>query len=582
MSPLSPYHPPMTVNPAATAASAALRTIADDFWEAFLQAHPTFATIMGDRRFDDRLEDLSPEAREAEILRLAATVKGASAIDPADLDDRDRVTRSMLIEEVSGQLAALRTRVDEWSVNPIDGPQAWVVDLVDYQPVASIEDGRHLIARADAMGRLVDQVIEGLRRGMARGQVASIVPLERVIDEVSGLVATPAADWRLVTPAREPHDDWPAGELDAFRAGLLAAVADVVVPAFTRYLEVLRTEILPAARPSDRPGLVHVPGGSEAYRALIRTQTTLDLDPAEIHEIGLTEIERIDREFADLGAKVLGVHGLDATLEALRADPALRFDSADEVFASARNTLARAQTAVPAWFGRLPKALCVVERIPRETEAHQTLAYYAWPALDGSRPGRFYINLHAPETRPRFEAEALAFHEAVPGHHLQLAIAQELEGLPAFQRALGSNAFSEGWGLYTERLADEMGLYSSDMDRFGILSFDAWRACRLVVDTGMHALGWTRDEALDFMRAHTALGDNNIANEVDRYIAWPAQALAYKLGQLEILRLRALAESRLGERFDIRAFHDIVLGSGAVGLTTLAGIVEAWLAEPAA
>jgi uncharacterized protein (DUF885 family) len=199
--------------------------------------------------------------------------------------------------------------------------------------------------------------------------------------------------------------------------------------------------------------------------------------------------------------------------------------------------------------------------------------------MDGSRPGRYYINLYEPTTRPRYEAEALAFHEAVPGHHLQIAIAQELEGLPAFQRMLGSTAFAEGWGLYTERLSDEMGLYSADLDRFGILSFDAWRAGRLVVDTGMHALGWSRQQAIDYLTEHTALGENNIANEVDRYIVWPGQALAYKIGQLEILRLRADARERLGDAFDIRAFHDTVLGAGAVSLTTLGQMVEAWIVD---
>jgi uncharacterized protein (DUF885 family) len=562
---------------AASPAAAALRTLADEFWERFVETHPTFATVLGDRRFDDRMEDLSDEAREAEMAGLVSTIERANAIDPAALDERDQVTHSMLIEEVGGRLGALRTRVDEWSVNQLDGPQSWLIDLVDYQPVATPADGRAMVARWRAMGPHIDEAGEGIRRGMARGQVACIAPVQRVIDEVRGLLATPPGDWRLARPAAEPHDDWPPAELAAFRDGLRAAVAEVVIPAFTRYLANLETEVLPAARPTDRPGLLHVPDGDAAYRALIRAHTTLDLEPAAVHEIGLAEIEQIDRAFADLGAKVLGVHGLEATLRALRGDPALRFTTPEEVYATARATLDRAEAAIPAWFGRLPGAACEIRRIPRETEAHQTLAYYAWPALDGSRPGRFYINLHAPETRPRYEAEALAFHEAVPGHHLQLAIAQELTGLPTFQRALGSNAFAEGWALYTERLADEMGLYSSDLDRFGILSFDAWRACRLVVDTGIHALGWTRDAAIDFMREHTALGENNIANEVDRYIAWPGQALAYKLGQLEIVRLRRLAETALGARFDIRAFHDVVLGSGAVGLTTLAGIVERWV-----
>jgi uncharacterized protein (DUF885 family) len=573
--PTSPITPDA---PDASSAGAALEALAEEFWEGFLRSHPTFATVMGDRRYDELLEDLSPEARAAEIRDLDSTLERARAIDPAGLDGRGRITRSMLLQEVSAQRDSLATLVDEWSLNPIDGPQSWLVDLVDYQPIETPEDGRRFVERWRAIGVHLDQAIDGLRRGLARGQVASVVPVERVVDELRGLIATPAAEWRMASPAREAHEDWPGEQLASFRMDLLAAVETIVVPAFGRYLEAIETEILPVARPSSRPGLGHVPGGEAAYRVLIRQHTTLDLEPAEVHQLGLAEIERIDGAFADLGARVLGTNGLEATLAALVNDQALRFDTAEEVFEAAERSLRRAQAAAPSWFGRLPKAPCEVHRVPAETEAHQTLAYYSWPALDGSRPGRFYINLHAPETRPRYEAEALAFHEAVPGHHLQLALAQELEGLPAFQRALGSNAFSEGWALYSERLSDEMGLYTSDLDRFGILSFDAWRAGRLVVDTGMHALGWTRDQAIDFMRAHTALGDNNIANEVDRYIAWPAQALAYKIGQVEFLRLRALAEARLGPAFDVRAFHDVVLGSGAVGLKTLAGIVDDWLA----
>jgi uncharacterized protein (DUF885 family) len=356
-------------------------------------------------------------------------------------------------------------------------------------------------------------------------------------------------------------------------------VEDVAIPAFRRYREALELEILPAARSDDQPGLGHVPGGAAAYRAMIRVHTTLDLEPEAVHETGRREIARIDAEFVELGRRVLGTTDLATTLAALRADPALRFGTAEEVFATAVASLERAQAATPAWFGRLPQAPCEVIRIPEHSEAHQTIAYYAWPAMDGSRPGRYYINLYEPTTRPRYEAEALAFHEAVPGHHLQIAIAQELEGLPAFQRMLGSTAFAEGWGLYTERLSDEMGLYSADLDRFGILSFDAWRAGRLVVDTGMHALGWSRQQAIDYLTEHTALGENNIANEVDRYIVWPGQALAYKIGQLEILRLRADARERLGDAFDIRAFHDTVLGAGAVSLTTLGQMVEAWIVD---
>jgi uncharacterized protein (DUF885 family) len=265
-------------------------------------------------------------------------------------------------------------------------------------------------------------------------------------------------------------------------------------------------------------------------------------------------------------------------LRTLRSDPALYFSSRAEVESVARASLDRANAAIGHWFGRLPKAPCEVVVMPAHEEQHSTVAYYREPAADGSRPGQFYINTSAPETRPRYEAETLAFHESVPGHHLQIAIAQELDHLPAFRRFWGSTAYVEGWGLYTERLSAEMGLLSGDVDRFGVLSFDAWRASRLVVDTGIHALGWTRRAAIDFMTAHTALGSNNIANEVDRYIANPGQALAYKLGQLELLRLRSEARERQGDRFDIKAFHDAVLGQGALPLSALREVVERALA----
>ena len=404
-----------------------------------------------------------------------------------------------------------------------------------------------------------------------------VTPVQRQLEVLESLDQTPPDQWKLAAPAGAAHDDWPERDLSAFQRDLVETVAEIAIPAFRRYRDTLQRDIAPVARSADRPGLVHLPGGADAYRTLIRVHTTLDLSPEVIHATGLQEIERIDTEFVELGRRVLGTRDLDSTLAALRDDPRLRFDTAEEVFETAERSLARAQDAVAGWFGRVPAAACVVVPIPSHSEVHQTIAYYAWPAMDGSRPGRYYINLYAPDTRPRYEAEALAFHEAVPGHHLQIAVAQELPGLPAFQRMLGSTAFAEGWGLYTERLSDEMGLYTSDMDRFGILSFDAWRAGRLVVDTGMHALGWTRREAIDFLKRHSALGENNIANEVDRYIVWPGQALAYKVGQLEIVRLRREAEARLGASFDIKAFHDTVLGAGAVSLPVLRGLVASWL-----
>jgi uncharacterized protein (DUF885 family) len=340
-----------------------------------------------------------------------------------------------------------------------------------------------------------------------------------------------------------------------------------------RYLAVIRDEVLPVARADTRPGISHLDGGGATYRDLVRVHTSLDLDPDAIHQIGLEEVSRIDEELSSLGARVLGTANLGEIRARLRTDPAMTFSSADEVFDAASRALDRGRAAVPDWFGIQPQADCVVVRMLPHEEEHSTIAYYREPAIDGSRPGQYLINTSHPETRPRYEAEALAYHEAVPGHHLQLAISQERTDLPAFRRHLGVTAFVEGWGLYAERLSDEMGLYSSDLDRIGVLSFDGWRASRLVVDTGMHARGWTREAAIQFMLDHTALAANNVENEVDRYIVWPGQALAYKIGQREILRLRTGARAALGGRFDIRAFHDDVLGHGVLSLATLADVV---------
>jgi uncharacterized protein (DUF885 family) len=556
-----------------------LRALSDRFWEQYLAAYPTWATVIGDRRYDDRLDDPSQAGVAARLVWLDEVVAAAEAIAPAGLAPGERITRQMLLDEAANHAAALRTGIDEWTVDPLQGPIMNILDTVDYQTIRTPADGAAMVERWRGIGRYFDAIRGNLREAAADGKVAVVKPVERVLDILGGLESLPANAWKLAAPASGDLPGWSEADRERFRTALLQAISEIAIPGFRRYRETLERDVLPIARPEDRPGVVHLPGGAEAYRTAIRVHTTLDLDPEEIHATGLREIERIDGEFVELGRRVLGTTDLASTLAVLRDDPSFRFSTADEVFETAKRSLARAQDALDGWFGRIPNAACVVVPVPSHSEVHQTIAYYSWPAMDGSRPGRYYINLHAPETRPRYEAEALAFHESVPGHHLQIAVAQELPGLPAFQRMLGSTAYAEGWGLYTERLSDEMGLYSSDMDRFGILSYDAWRAGRLVVDTGMHALGWTRQQAIDFLSKHSALGPNNIANEVDRYIVWPGQALAYKIGQLEILRLRDLAKARLQDAFDIRAFHDVVLGSGAVSLPILQSLVTDWLAS---
>jgi uncharacterized protein (DUF885 family) len=558
-----------------------LDALADAYWDLALEVNPLFATTLGDPRFDGRLPDPTPVGQAAVRVRTAALLAEADAAGDSAMSPGDAITLSALREGLRADLAFIDSGLLAWNVDPLDGIPVHLLQAGEYQPAGTPAQAAALLERWRAIPHYVDAHAATVRHSLADGLVACVAPADRVTDILSELLQRPDDEWPLLLPvataAAADDPAWTTADRSRFADEVREIVADGIRPAFARLHATLVTRILPAARPEDRPGLCHVPGGDDAYRGLVRAHTSLDVTADDLHRIGRAEIERIDGELAALGWRVLGARTLADTVRALRADPALHFATPAEVQAKAVFALARATEAIPQWFGRLPQAPCDVVRMGPHEEEHSTIAYYRHPAEDGSRPGQYYINTSHPETRPRYEAEVLAYHESVPGHHLQIAIGQELDGLPAFRRNLGPTAFFEGWGLYTERLADEMGLYSGDLDRIGVLSFDAWRASRLVVDTGMHAMGWTRQEAIDYMLAHTALGENNVVNEVDRYIVIPGQALAYKTGQLELLRLRAWARDRLGRGFDIRAFHDTVLGNGAIGLATLREVVEAWV-----
>ncbi|MDQ4070009.1 MAG: DUF885 domain-containing protein, partial [Actinomycetota bacterium] len=339
--------------------------------------------------------------------------------------------------------------------------------------------------------------------------------------------------------------------------------------------------LLPVARDDEHCGLSWLgDDGAQIYATLVAHHTTLDLAPEEIHRIGMEEVtEKLPAEYAEVGGRLFGVSDPAAVLERLRTDPALRYRSGEEILSDAREAFEAGKAAMGEWFGRLPQSDCVIAEVPAFLAADSPSAYYFPPAGDGSRGGTYYVNTHAPEDKARYETASIAFHEAIPGHHLQLAIATELTDVPRFRRfSLANTAYVEGWGLYSERLAEEMGLYRSDLERIGMLAADSIRACRLVVDTGLHALGWSRQQAIDFMAAHTPVSVDEVTIEVDRYIGMPAQALAYKLGQREIFRLREWAKDRLGQGFDIRGFHDAVLTSGAVRLPTLGGLTGRWVA----
>jgi uncharacterized protein (DUF885 family) len=551
-----------------------LARLADAYWAGSLAADPLMATTIGVREHDAELPLVSEAqvaARADELRRQRAAV---AAIDPATLAADDAVTHDALIDAIDGELAFAVADTRSFTVDPMSGPQVAMLSIPDYHLVATVAQARDMGARWRAIGPWVDTLRERQAHSIREGRPPVRILVERAIDELDALLAQDEAEWPLLQPARTEHAGWSDADTRAFGHDLGSAVTDVVRPAFERYRAFLADGALAAGRGDAAVGLAALDGGAEMYRSLARAHTTTDLSPEELHAMGLAEIERLDEELRGLGGTLLGARDLPDTLRRLRSDPELHFTSREEIVEVASSCLARANAATPDWFHLLPDAPCEVVPMAAHEEEHSTIAYYRDPATDGTRPGQYFVNRSHPETRPRYEAEALAFHEAVPGHHLQVALAQERTALPAFRRHSLSTAYVEGWGLYAERLADEMGLYSADIDRIGIASFDAWRASRLVVDTGMHAFGWPRSRAIAFMTEHTALGENNIANEVDRYISWPGQALAYKVGQLELLQLREAAQARQGARFDIRRFHDAVLGPAPLPLAVLRRVVE--------
>jgi uncharacterized protein (DUF885 family) len=561
------------------APSEPLARLCDEFWQGYLASHPTRATALGDHRFDDKLDDVTLAGIERERQRLESARTRATALDEQKLDPADRLTRSALILEAKNELDDLTCHFEDWLVDPRSGPQTDFMSLPDLTQFYVAGDAQKYVTRVKLMAPYVDQVIANLQRGLKAGRIGTKAGVSAVLDQLDSLAAHPVERWELFAPAGVSHPDWTADQRLKFDRDLRSALGETVKPAFLRYRDFLRTKILPVARPQDKAGMTFLPGGREDYQRRIRLETSIDRTPEQLHQLGLDEIARIRGELSTLGQKVLGTSDIAEIQKKLRNDPAMHFASADEVKAKAEQTLARAKDAIPGYFSVLPKADCQVKVMGMFEAPHSTIAYYREPAMDGSRPGYYMINTYQPQTRPRYEAEALAFHESIPGHHLQIAIAQELEGIPEFRKNLGPTSFVEGWALYTERLADEMGLYSSDLDRIGMLSYDAWRASRLVVDTGMHAMGWSRQQAIDYMMQNTLLAQNNIENEVDRYLGDPGQALAYKVGQLEILSLRDEAKKRLGDKFDLKSFHEVVLRNGAIALPVLREQVEAWITQ---
>jgi uncharacterized protein (DUF885 family) len=431
--------------------------------------------------------------------------------------------------------------------------------------------------RIRGFAQMLDQAIERYGAGLAAGRTPVAVCLQRSLHQIDLYLASPV-DGDPFVGLSGPRGWDQEGQ---WREQMRTAVVEQLRPAFQRHREAMASTLLPAARPDERPGLCHLADGEELYGTLIALHTGLPLGPEELHAFGMAEVtEVLPAQYRQAGGRQFGTEDLAGIFHRLVHDPSLRYGGPDEVLAHARRCLDRANGVVGQWFGILPQAECVLTPIPEYLAADAPPAYYTSPSPDGTRPGEYHVSLHNCTERSRAETASVAFHEAVPGHHLQQAIATERTELPHFRRHSWSHsAFAEGWGLYSERLADEMGLYETELDRLGMLAADSWRASRLVVDTGLHALGWSRQQAIDFMVEHVPVPLDDIAVEVDRYIAMPGQALAYKVGQREILRLRSRAHAVLGERFSLPAFHDVVLGAASVSLPVLADRVEEWVAE---
>lgn len=554
-------------------ADADLAALADEAWDTAMRSSPLTATTLGDPRFHGQLADNSPSGLTAAEDRLRALRQRAVGLPADGLDQEGLITRSALVSFLDAKIAELVPEHAEWSVDPMVGPQVSLLTIGAEQPVSDTGQRRAAVERWRLMAGYVDQHAANLRSAADEGRVAAACLVRKVIGQIDDLLATPLSESPLLDPARRASAVAAAADATRFGSDLEQAVLEVM-PAFARLRTVLAEEILPRARSDDEAGIGFLTDGQTLYRQAIRGFTTLDVDPEAVHRTGLREVERNDAELAGLARSELGTTDLATALDRLRSGTGLGFDSREGMLAAARATVARAEAAVPEWFGLREETPCEVVPTPRHEEAHSPPAQYRLAAEDGSRPGRYWITTSEPGSRPRFLLEVQCFHEAVPGHHLQLGVAARLRGLPDFRRRAIVPAYAEGWGLYAEHLAGDMGLYSTRLDRLGACSQDALRSCRLVVDTGMHAFGWSRQRAIDYLLSHTALSERAAAAEVDRYLAWPGQALAYKLGQIELLDLRRRAGQHLGARFDVRRFHDIVLGHGSLPLAVVCEIVE--------
>lgn len=564
----APQKPPVT----------ALHRLFDAEWERSLSESPETASYFGDQRYNDRWTDWSEAAVEQRAQGDRAVLKKLATIKRSALPASEQLNYDLFKRRYENAVAFQRFREFLMPVSPINWSGfGYATALPRLMRFSTAKDYEDWIQRLLGFGKLVDQNISLMRKGIQEGRVPPRVSLQRITEQVRDYAPRLAEDNPLYAPFKHFPEGIPEGTREEFQVQGAAAIREMVNPAWRRFGEFLEKEYLPAC--SDSIAAENLPDGEAYYALRVRDNTTTDLTPDQIHDIGLSEVARIRAEMEMVMAQVKFRGDLQAFFRFLRTDKRFFYKTGEELLDGYRSLAKRIDPELVKLFGRIPRTPYGVVPIPQSDAPNTTTAYYQQPAEDGSRAGYFYANLYKPETRPKWEMEALTVHEAVPGHHFQIALAQELGELPKFRRVGEYTAFVEGWGLYSESLGGELGLYTDPYSKFGQLTYEMWRAVRLVVDTGIHHKGWTREQAIHFFSENAAKTENDIAVEVDRYISWPGQALAYKIGELKIKELRRRAESALGDKFDVRSFHDVVLGSGAIPLDVLESNVDRWIAR---
>lgn len=558
------------------AAAQQVTALADEYWKDLIQTFPLYGVFFGvPETPNDRLGNNSLSTVHAWERKEDRWRHRVDAIDQTSLSGRpEEITYGVLRETLEASRQQRVCHAEYWPLNQQSGLQIGLPLLSELQPLGSDELRRAALARWRDMPRYIDTEIVSLREGLRRGYTLPQANARSVVEQLDALLKFSPAESPFAAVTR--RDSSPE-----FKTAIVRIVAEEIVPALRRYREFLTAEYIPKARTAT--AITALPKGEECYRARVRGYATADLPPQAVHQLGLQEMRRLDTEISTIGQRLFGTSEVPKLIARLRDDRQLRFKSRDELVRTAEQAIARAKTAMPQWFGRVPKANLIVDPCLPHEEKKGCPNSYLPGTIDGKRPGRWRINAGDPTEQPRASMEGTAFHEGIPGHHLQVTLAQERADVHPLTQYSFFSGFGEGWALYAERLADEMGLYSSDLDRIGDAGGgQALRAARLVVDPGLHVLGWSRQQAIDYMLAHVPEPREYIESEVDRYIADPGQATAYMIGRLEIERLRRDAEKRLGSRFDIRAFHDRVLENGAVPLTMLKTHIEKWVESQAA